>query len=216
MTFRDRTDAGRRLAAALTRYRNQKPVVLALPRGGVPVAREVAQALGAPLDLVLVRKIGVPSQPELAMGAIAEGNPPVVVRHEAVIREAEIGEAEFEAVRVRELAEIERRTQAYLAGRPRVDLKGRLAIVVDDGLATGMTMRAALRAVAAKGAARRVIAVPVAAVDVVAELRREADDAVCVEEHRFLYAIGAHYTDFSQVSDREVCEALARQAADGR
>jgi predicted phosphoribosyltransferase len=139
MPFKDRADAGRKLAVALAGYKDQQPVVLALPRGGVPVAAEVAAALNAPLDLILVRKIGVPYQPELAMGAVVDGDEPLVVRNEDVIRFAGIDESEFNAVCDSELAEIERRRQRYLGSRERVEVAGRAAIVIDDGIATGAT-----------------------------------------------------------------------------
>jgi putative phosphoribosyl transferase len=147
MSFKNRSDAGRQLAARLANYKGQEPVLLALPRGGVPVAAEVAAALGAPIDLVLVRKIGVPSQPELAMGAIVDGDPPMTVRNEAVIRLAGVNERGFLAVRDKEYAELERRRRLYLGGRNRISVKDRVAIVIDDGIATGATARAALRAI---------------------------------------------------------------------
>jgi predicted phosphoribosyltransferase len=145
--FKDRSDAGRKLALALAKFKGQQPVILALPRGGVPVATEVAAALHAPLDLVLVRKIGVPFQPELAMGAMAECGTPLIVRNNDVIRLVGIDEADFEAVCIRELAEIARRRDRYLAGRERAEIAGQTAIVIDDGIATGATTRAALRAI---------------------------------------------------------------------
>jgi predicted phosphoribosyltransferase len=215
--FKDRLDAGRKLAAALVKYKDQQPVVLALPRGGVPVAAEVASALSAPLDLVLVRKIGVPDEPELAMGAVVDGGAPIVVRNEDVIRLAGIEEASFKAVCDRELAEIERRRQRYLGGRARVDVAGRTAIVVDDGIATGATTRAALRASRMRSPKSLVLAIPVAPSDSLASMRKEADDVVCLEDHRFFGAIGFYYSDFRQISDQEVTEILARfpaQAAD--
>ncbi len=146
MSFKDRSEAGRKLAAALAGFKDQHPVILALPRGGVPVAAEVAAVLNAPLDLILVRKIGVPFQPELAMGAVVDGGTPIIVRNEDVIRLAGIDEAEFKAICDTELAEIERRRQRYLGSRERADVSGRTAIVIDDGVATGATTRAALRA----------------------------------------------------------------------
>jgi putative phosphoribosyl transferase len=161
MSFRNRTDAGRQLAKALAAYKDQEPVILALPRGGVPVAAQVAAALHAPLDLILVRKIGVPFQPELAMGAIVDGGTPIIVRNEDVIRLAGIDEAEFTAICDSELAEIERRRR-YLGSRERVDVAGRTAIVIDDGVATGATTRAALRATRMRGPKKLVLAVPVA------------------------------------------------------
>ena len=210
MPFNDRFEAGRKLAKALARYRKQQPAVLALPRGGVPVAAEIAGALDAPLDLVLVRKIGVPFQPELAMGAVVDGDAPVIVRNEDVIESAGIGETEFKAVCDRELAEIERRRRRYLGSRERVDVAGCTAIVVDDGIATGATMRAALRATRMRNPKRLVLAVPVGATDSVAEMREEADDVVCLETHVYFAAIGVFYGDFRQISDEEVIETLKR------
>ncbi len=210
MPFNDRFEAGRKLAKALARYRKQQPAVLALPRGGVPVAAEIAGALDAPLDLVLVRKIGVPFQPELAMGAVVDGDAPVVVRNEDVIESAGIGETEFKAVCDRELAEIERRRRRYLGSRERVDVAGCTAIVVDDGIATGATMRAALRATRMRNPKRLVLAVPVGPTDSVAEMREEADDVVCLETHVYFGAIGDFYGDFRQISDEEVIETLKR------
>lgn len=209
MRFRNREDAGEQLAQVLASYKDQQPVVLALPRGGVPVAAVVARRLGAPLDLVFVRKIGVPQQPELAMGAVVEGEPPLVLRNPEVIGMLDIDDRDFDRVRDRELVELERRRQAYLAGRPRVDVAGRTAILIDDGVATGMSIRAAARATAARGARPVVIAAPVAAVSVAADLRREVDAVECVEEPEDLFAIGYYYADFSQVSDEQVRRLLA-------
>jgi putative phosphoribosyl transferase len=206
--FIDRSDAGRRLAHALVEYKNQQPVVLALPRGGVPVAAEIAIALQAPLDLILVRKLGVPIQPELAMGAVVDGGSPLVVRNDDVIRIACIEEPEFEGVCNRELSEIERRRQRYLGARERVDVAGRTAIVVDDGIATGATMRAALRATRQRNPAKLVLAVPVAPTDAIAAMRQEADDVVCLEDYEAFGAIGLYYSDFRQLSDDEVVETL--------
>jgi putative phosphoribosyl transferase len=208
--FRDRQDAGRRLARALSRYKDQDPVVLALPRGGVPVAAEVASALGAPLDLVLVRKIGLPYQPELAMGAVVDGGAPIVIRNDDVIAAASVGDDEFDIVRDRELAEIERRRQRYIKERPRAGIAGRTAIVVDDGIATGATMKAALRAVRKRGARQVVLAVPVAPVDSIEDLRDEVDAVVCLETPDVFGAIGYFYDDFRQVSDDEVIAILHR------
>ena len=185
-------------------------MVLALPRGGVPVAAEVAQALDAPLDLVLVRKIGVPWQPELAMGAVVDGASPLIVRNEDVIRMTGIDEAQFKATCDREIAEITRRRQRYLGDRARVDVAGRVAIVVDDGIATGATTRAALRATRMRNPTKLVLAVPVAPTDSLAEMRAEADDVVCLEDHTFFSAIGLYYYDFRQVSDEEVIALLAK------
>jgi putative phosphoribosyl transferase len=210
MPFSDRRDAGRQLAAALTHYRAKHAVVLALPRGGVPVAAEIAIALNAPLDLVLVRKIGVPYQPELAMGAVAEAGDPLVVRNDEVIALAGIEESEFMAVRDAELAEIERRRKRYLGQRQRADVAGRIAIVVDDGIATGATTRAALRATRLRKPKELVLAVPVAPTEALAAMREEADHVVCLEEYESFGAIGLYYSDFRQISDQEVIETLAR------
>jgi putative phosphoribosyl transferase len=210
MVFIDRSEAGRRLAQALLPYRERRPVVLALPRGGVPVAAEVAAALDAPLDLVLVRKIGVPAQPELAMGAVVDGGAPIVVRNDDVIALAGVTEADFNAIRDRELAEIERRRRLYLGSRFPAAVEGRVAIVIDDGVATGATTRAALRAIRLRGPAQLVLAVPVAATDTLAALRMEADEVVCLEDHISFGAIGFYYADFRQLSDQEVKDIMAR------
>jgi len=210
MPFRDRSDAGRRLAEALAQYRHLHPVILALPRGGVPVAAEIASALDAPLDLVLVRKIGVPLQPELAMGAVVDGGSPLIVRNEDVIQIAGIEEAEFKAACDEELAEIERRRERYLGGRKRVDIAGKTAIVVDDGIATGATTRAALRATRMRHPKRLILAVPVAPTESLAAIRAETDEVVCLEDYSMFGAIGLYYSDFRQVSDREVIDLLQR------
>jgi putative phosphoribosyl transferase len=213
MSFKDRSDAGRQLAAALASYKDQQPVILALPRGGVPVAARVAAALEAPLDLILVRKIGVPFQPELAMGAVVDGGAPIIVRNEDVIRLAGIEEAEFKVICDSELAEIERRRQRYLGSRERVDVAGRTAIVIDDGVATGATTRAALRATRMRNPKKLVLAVPVAPTESLAELRSDADEVICLEDHEFFGAIGFYYADFNQVADEEVIELLRRFSA---
>jgi len=213
MPFRNRAEAGERLSTALVCYRDRDPVVLALPRGGVPVAGAVAAALDAPLDLILVRKIGVPFEPELAMGAIVDGGSPLVVRNEDVIRGAGIGEADFKAVCDAEFAEIERRRVRYLGSRDRAEIKGRTAIVIDDGIATGATMRAALRATRMRGPKCLVLAVPVAPSETMTELRGEADDVICLEEYEAFGAIGYYYSDFHQVPDQEVIEILKRYPA---
>lgn len=211
--FRDRTDAGRRLAAALAHLRGEDPVVLALPRGGVPVGFEIARALGAPLDLVLVRKIGAPFQPELAVGAVANGGAPELVVNEDVAGPLGLERAWIEAQAARQLEEIERRRALYLEGRAPVPLEGRTAIVVDDGVATGATTRAALRAVRRRAPRRLVLAVPVAAPEAAAMLRAEVDELVCLEMPAPLGAIGAAYLDFRQVEDDEVRDLLARAAS---
>ena len=200
MPFRDRLDAGRQLARELAIYKHQRPVVLALPRGGVPVAAEVADVLHAPLDLILVRKIGVPFQPELAMGAVVDGDAPLVVRNEDIIRLSGIDESTFETVCNSELAEIERRRRHYMGNRPRIDVTGRFAIVVDDGVATGATTRAALRATRLRKPSKLILAVPVGPTETIVELTNEADEIVCLEQHDHFDAIGLYYSDFSQVS----------------
>ena len=210
MPFRNRADAGRKLAAALAAYKDERPVVLALPRGGVPVAAEVAAALDAPLDLVLVRKLGVPIQPELAMGAVVDGTAPIVVRNEDVIRLTGVSEEDVQAVCAEELAEIERRRERYLGTRARVDIAGRVAIVVDDGIATGATTRAALRALRLRGPKKLILAAPVAPTETLAAMREEADDVVCLEDYVDFGAIGFFYADFRQVSDNEVIAALKK------
>jgi putative phosphoribosyl transferase len=209
MTFSNRAEAGRRLARSLLKYRDRQPIVLALPRGGVPVAAEVARALHAPLDLILVRKIGVPFQPELAMGAVVDGPVPRVIRNEEIIRMAGVSEADFARVRDRELAEIRRRRARYLADRPHADVKDRVAIVIDDGVATGASTRVALRAVRAQHPAHLILAIPVAPTEVLRELPEEVDEIVCLESHRHFRAIGYYYADFGQIADEEVIAILA-------
>ena len=210
MPFKNRSEAGQKLARALSNYKDQHPVILALPRGGVPVAAEVAAALDAPLDLILVRKIGVPFQPELAMGAVVDGGAPIIVRNEDVVQSAGIDETQFKAVCDGELAEIERRRQRYLGGRERVNVTGRTAIVIDDGIATGATMRAALRATRMRNPKKLVLAVPVAPSESSVAMGEEADEVICLEDHEFFGAIGFYYRDFRQISDEEVIETLKR------
>ncbi|MCA6114641.1 phosphoribosyltransferase [Bradyrhizobium sp. WSM 1738] len=210
MPFKDRVEAGRKLAAALATYENQRPAILALPRGGVPVAAEVAAALHAPLDLILVRKIGVPFQTELAMGAVVDGHTPIVVRNDDVIRLEGVSEADFEAECSKEIAEIEQRRRRYLGDRQRLEISGRTAIVVDDGIATGASTRVALQAVRRRNPSRLVLAIPVAPTATVPRMRAECDDFVCLEEHAPFGAIGYFYRDFAQVSDQEVLELLQK------
>jgi putative phosphoribosyl transferase len=210
MAFDDRSDAGRRLAKALAEYRGRGAVVLALPRGGVPVAAEVAAALNAPLDLILVRKIGVPTQPELAMGAVVDGAAPIVVRNQEVIELSGVTADEFDATCASELAEIERRRKLYIGDRARADIAGQVVIVIDDGIATGATTEAALRAIRKRKPKELVLAVPVAPRDTVEKLRSEVDRLICLETPEPFGAIGYFYRDFRQVSDREVMAILKR------
>ncbi|WP_308222773.1 phosphoribosyltransferase family protein [Frankia sp. AgPm24] len=209
-SFADRRDAGRQLAARLRHLRGHDIVVVALPRGGVPVGFEVARALGAPLDVLLVRKIGVPRQPELAMGAIAEGGIRVV--NDETVWLAQVDQAQFAQVEAEELAELERRGQLFRQGRPRIGLSGRMALVVDDGIATGATARAACRALRAAGAQRIVLATPVIAHDRVDQLRADADEVIWVHAPQEFVGVGQFYADFTQTSDEEVV-ALLRQAS---
>ena len=210
MLFQNRAEAGRQLAKALLKYRRHLPIVLALPRGGVPVAAEVAGALDAPLDLLLVRKIGLPGHPELAMGAIADGDDMTIIRNEEVIELSGIGPEEFEAVRSEERAEIERRRKRYLGDRPRADIKGHLAIIIDDGIATGATTLAAIKAVRKQEPKEIVLAVPVAPLETIGRLRPEVDAIVCLDTPQDFGAIGYFYRDFHQVSDDEVIATLKR------
>lgn len=208
MPFINRTDAGRRLADVLEKYKAEDAVVLALPRGGVPVAAEIAARIGAPLDLVLVRKIGVPFQRELAMGAVVDGAAPIIVRNEDVIRQADISESEFHAACEREMLEIERRRRLYLGSRTPHEVRGRVAIVVDDGIATGATTLAALRAVRARGPRTLVLAVPVAPTRTLDSLRNKVDELICLEDHEPFGAIGFFYHDFRQLEDGDVIAFL--------
>jgi putative phosphoribosyl transferase len=210
--FQDRRDAGRRLARALAELELADPALLALPRGGVPVAVEVASVLRAPLDLVIVRKIGVPGHEELAAGAIVDGSRPDLVRNEDVIRSYRIDESYLAAEAKRQLAEIERRRRLYLGERPWVPLEGRDAVVVDDGIATGATVRAALQAVRRARPRSLVLAVPVAPPETLAELRPLCDRIVCLESPRDFHAVGQFYANFAQVEDDEVIDLL-RSAA---
>jgi predicted phosphoribosyltransferase len=208
--FANRKDAGRQLAALLMHLKSEQPVVLALPRGGVPVAFEIATALGAPLDFVLVRKIGVPWQPELAVAAVVNGDRPQIVENEDVMRMLTIPEDFIQEEAKRQLQEIDRRRALYLKDRARADVKGCTAIVVDDGIATGATARAALRAVRRTGPKRLVLAVAVAPRTTVETLRAECDEVVCVATPDDFGAISVFYADFQQVSDDEVVDLLQR------
>jgi putative phosphoribosyl transferase len=209
MIFRDRIDAGRRLAEKLEHYAGRPDLlVLALPRGGVPVGYEVARALGAPLDVFLVRKLGVPGREELAMGAIASGG--VRVLNEDVVSELGIPPQWVDIVATRELEELRRREAAYRDGRLAPEVRGKPVILVDDGLATGASMRAAVAALRKLGPAKIIVAVPVGAAQTCDEFRDVADEVVCAETPDPFYAVGSWYADFDQTTDEEVRELLAR------
>ncbi len=211
----NREEAGRLLAERLGAYRDRAPLVLALPRGGVPVAAEIARALHAPLDLLFVRKVGVPWQPELAYAALVDGNPPELVINEEVARYEPLEDSVLaEAVRD-ETAEIERRRRIYMAGREPLEVAGRCVILVDDGLATGTTARAALQALRRRRPSRLVLAVPVAPADTLSALRPLVDELVCLATPEPFRAIGLHYDDFHQLDDEEVLELLSPQKNPG-
>jgi putative phosphoribosyl transferase len=209
--FPNRSDAGRFLATKLSRYSGRDDViVLGLPRGGVPVAYEVARALRVPLDVFIVRKLGVPGFEELAVGAIASGG--VRVLNEEVVRALPNAEEIIEAVTKRETAELERREQEYRDGRPSPEIHDKTVILIDDGLATGATMRAAVAALRQRGAAKIIVAVPVGPPDTCREFEDIADEVVCASAPEFFQAVGQYYEDFSQTSDEEVRDLLARAA----
>ena len=210
MPFKDRRDAGRQLAARLSKYKNANAVVLALPRGGVPVGFEVAEFLNLPLDVFLVRKLGVPGREELALGAIASGG--VLVLNQDIVHKTGVDEEVIDAIAEREQKELERREHAYRDGRPAAAIEGRTAVLVDDGLATGATMLAAARAVRKLRPEWLVVAVPVAAPETCAYFRNEADEIVCAETPRPFRAVGLWYEEFPQTSDEEVRDLLTRAA----
>lgn len=211
--FADRTEAGKALADRLAEMDLADPVVFALPRGGVPVALPVAARLGAPLDLLLVRKLGAPGQPELAVGAVVEGAEPVT--NAAVLRAFGLSPGDLAAQVDEKRAEIAARRRLWLAGRDPVPVAGRTAVVVDDGIATGATMRAALRGLAARGPARVILAVPVAPAEVIADIAPLVDRAVCLDTPDPFYAVGAHYRVFDQVADAAVARMLSGQSRGG-
>ena len=209
--FPNRAEAGRLLADKLEKYANRNDViVLGLPRGGVPVAYEVAKSLRAPLDVFIVRKLGVPGFEELAAGAIASGG--VRVLNEDVLRALPNADEIIESVTVRETAELQRRENSYRDDRPAPELRDRVVILVDDGLATGATMRAAVKALRQRGVAKIVVAVPVGPPDTCREFEDEADETICASAPEFFQAVGQYYEDFSQTSDEEVRDLLARAA----
>jgi putative phosphoribosyl transferase len=213
MVFRDRVDAGHRLADRLLPWRSAQPVVTGLPRGGIPVAAEVAQVLDAPLDAILVRKLGVPTQPELAMGAIGEDGVRVV--NTEVMRSARLSDAELDAAERHERVELERRSARYRGGRPPIDLRDRTVIVVDDGIATGSTAMAACRVARAHGATQIIVAVPVAPARALSDFDDVADDIVCLATPSPFLAVGQFYDDFTPTTDEEVIDLLATTHDEG-
>lgn len=213
--FRDRRDAGRQLLPRLPALEPGRSIVIALPRGGVPVADEIARPLGLPLDVVLVRKVGLPGQPEVAVAAVADGADPAYAINADIARMAGLSTADIMALAAPELAEIERRRKLWQGSRPAVDLAGKTVLVVDDGIATGATMKVALRALRRAGAARLILAVPVAPADALAGLAGLADQTICLAVPDPFVAVGAHYVDFRQVSDAEVAKVLAANAGGG-
>lgn len=212
MMFHDRSDAGHQLAAELVRFKDAHPVVLALPRGGVPVAFEIAEMLEAPLDVLLVRKLGAPGFGELAIGAIAEGTPVEKVIESDTVAQLDVPQDYLDDEIDRQMHEIERRQRVYRGNRSPVNVTRRSAIVVDDGIATGATMRAALRAVRRRAPARLVMAVPVAPASTIETLRAEADELVCLATPEPFAAISLFYAEFHQLRDEEVTDLLDRAA----
>src|SRR5437870_379350 len=211
--FANRTEAGRLLAEKLEKYANRNDVIVfGLPRGGVPVAYEVAKRLHVPLDVFIVRKLGVPGFEELAAGAIASGG--VRVLNQDVMRAIPYADEAIEAVTAKETAELERREQLYREGRPPPELRDRIVILVDDGLATGATMRAAVKALRERGVAKIVVAVPVAPPDTCHEVEQLADETICLSTPPFFQAVGQYYEDFSQTTDEDVRELLSQAAQD--
>lgn len=212
--FADRRTAGLRLGMEVAKSEFADPVVLGLPRGGVPVAAAVARALGAPLDVIVVRKLGVPNQPELAMGAVGEDG--ALVLNHGVIRYAHVGEHELRAVEARERGELERRVETLRRVRPREPLAGRAAVIVDDGIATGATIRAAIQVARVCGATTVAVAIPVAPPDVVAKLRADADTVICLEQPDPFWSVGTWYRTFDAVSSAEVVDILRTYPAADR
>lgn len=207
--FADRRDAGRQLAARLAQYREQEPVILALPRGGVPVAYEIARSLGAPLDILLVRKVCAPNHPELAIGAVVDGATPQLVLNDEMVAQLGVNADYVAQERLQQQAEIERRRQLYRGDTQAADTAGRLVIIADDGIATGATVKAALLAIARTGPAHLVLAVPVAAPDALRTVSSFANETVCLATPGDFEAVSGYYADFEQTSDEEVIDLLA-------
>lgn len=214
MVFRDRDEAGQKLAERLLHLKSQNPIVLALPRGGVSVAFPIARALAAPLGLVLVRKIGAPGMPELAVGAVADGPEPEMVSDPHLMAQLGVSDAYMQEAKAAALLEIERRRALYLSGVPPVRSEGRVVILVDDGIATGATMRAALHAQRRQGPSRLVVAVPVASPHTVAEFQTIADEVICLHAPADFMAVGQFYRSFPQLEDQEVIDVLRSAAAE--
>ncbi|MGV0817235.1 phosphoribosyltransferase [Martelella sp. AMO21009] len=210
LTFANRDEAGKRLAEALLPLGKEDPTVLALPRGGVPVGAAIAESLGASFDVLLVRKIGVPFAPEVAMGAILLQSEPVIVRNEEIIRRAGIADVTFDRVKEKELKELIRRDRVYHGGETPVDVVGKTVILVDDGIATGSTMLAALKGLKQMAPRKIVVAVPVAPAEIAPAIRKLADQFICLEDFGAVPAVGAHYADFPQLSDSEVVSLLEK------
>jgi len=211
MIFRDRVDAGRRLAKELRFLQDKDLVVLGLPRGGVPVAYEVAKELAAPLDVIVVRKLGVPWQPELAMGAVGEGGANFI--NEEIVRLAKVSVADFTAIASQESAEVERRATRFRGSREAINLKGRTALIVDDGIATGATALAACKVAHLLGAEKVIVASPIGAADSIERIKNFADQVICLEIPRSLLAVGEWYEDFSPTSDQQVIDLLQESRA---
>lgn len=208
LLFADRVEAGRKLAERLMHLKDRDPVVYALPRGGLPLGAEVAIALDAPLDILLVRKIGAPMQPELAVGAVVDGADPIVIRHKDIIQTLGLSDKEIDEGIEKQLKEIERRRRLYAGHRERLDPKGRTAIVVDDGIATGSTMEAGVEALRRGGAARIFLAVPVAPPDAIERFKGLVDEIICLDTPKMFFAVGAHYRHFGQLTDDDVIRLL--------
>lgn len=210
MIFQSREDAGTQLGNALQKYNTKDTVVLGIPRGGVVIAAQVADALGAPLDVIIPRKLGAPHNPEVAIGAVTQDG--TVITDEIMVRRLGLSDVQIDSLAGEVLQEIERRVQTYRNGKRGLNLKGKTVIVVDDGIATGFTVQAALQSVRSSGSKKLVLAVPVAPADTVGMLREKVDELVCLHAPEIFYAVGQFYRDFDQTSDREVVELLSEKA----